>query len=384
MSPSKHACNCPQTSQGTLPSIIYFEALKGNSEKVLEWLKDGGDINAAEMNFKTLVHIACEKNYIHLLKELLKFPEVHINHGNTLSSKNRGKGMTPLSLAMDYNHVECVKALLSSPSKCKIDLVKITASTGQAIRNALNRNNWKMIEILLNAGLTLIKADSTAIFQAAAKALEEDIVKIIIDREFPLYTESIDNLVFVKLYVHDLWNTVGAEKVFKQCFLNNNYWCFRVLQIAMDTNDFNMVENTLKLLIPNVKININIAKSILEKDLAGVEKLSNQENLEDGIIFGAIFIIAISGATDDIAEKLFSLKESYPKDFLKYVLQMASLFNRTELLPLLLKEDSFSYSTLSHALHISNAIKGLGSNLIERALKRKTMELIPLPNDDTE
>ncbi|XP_068220276.1 uncharacterized protein [Palaemon carinicauda] len=376
-------CHCPETSYGMLPVLILTEAVKGNSEKVMEWLKNGGDINATEMGFKTLVHIACEGNYIHLLKELLKFPGVHINQGTILASKARGKGMTPFSLAMERNHVECVEALLSTPSQCKIDLVKKTVSTENAIRVALSRHNWKLIEILLNAGLVLGKEEATSVLDGATRALVVDVIKIIIDRDFPLLISNINSRVFTILYYYDLWYTVGAEKLFKQCFRNKNYWCFRVLPVAMDKKDFNMLEYTLKLLIPNVKININIAKAIIGKEFDEVEKALNEEDIEDGVIFGAIFIAAISGTTDDIAEELFSLKESYPEDFLKYVLLMASLFNRSELFPLLLKEDSFTYSTLAHALFISETVKGCDKKLIESALKIKSEDTILPAREDT-
>ncbi|XP_064112502.1 uncharacterized protein LOC135219561 [Macrobrachium nipponense] len=384
MPATRHICHCPETSYGMLPLIIYQEAANGNSEKVLQWLNEGGNINATDMNYRTLVHIACEGNYVHFLKELLKFPDVHLNQGTTLSRNLHGKGNTPLSLAVTKNHVECVEALISSPSKCKIDLINKTLSTGHAIGVALGRNNWKMIEILLKAGLALSMDEATAIFEAAAKSCEEDVVKIIIDRAFPLHSGVINNIVFTILYNNDLWNYVGAEKVFKQCFKNNNYYCFRVLKVAMEKRDFCMVENTLKLLIPNVEININIAKAVLGKGMIEVEESLTQGKLEEGVIYGALFTAAIVGTTDDIAEKLFSLKESYPEDFLKYALLLAALFNRAELLPLLLKDDSFSFSTLSHALRLSEFSKGVGTSLIKRALERISRKTIPLTKDDTE
>lgn len=367
-----------------LPMVIYQEAVNGNTEKVLEWLNEGGNINATDMNYKTLVHIACEGNYVHFLKELLKFPEVHLNQGTSLSRKPHGKGNTPLSLAVMKNHVDCVEALISSPSKCKIDLVNKTLSTGHAISVALGRNNWKMIETLLKAGLALNKDEASGIFEAAAKACEADLVKIIIDREFPLHLGNINNIVFIILYNNDLWNYVGAEKVFKQCFRNNNYWCFRVLVVAMEKRDFVMLEDTLKLLIPDVEININIAKAVLGKELIEVEESLTQGKLEEGVIYGALFTAAIGGTTDAIAWKLFSLKESYPEDFLKYTLLLAALFNRAELLPLLLKDDSLSFSTLSQALRISELTRGVGTSLIERALERISRKTIPLTKDDPE
>lgn len=94
---------------------LWRAAKQGNSDKVLQLLNKGVDINATYRKGFTALHIAARKGHTRVISILLK-AKADIN-------VREDRGATPLFLAAKYGYKEAVQLLLSKGAKRDIETV---------------------------------------------------------------------------------------------------------------------------------------------------------------------------------------------------------------------------------------------------------------------
>lgn len=112
---------------------VYDAAAKKKLDKVAEWLRHGGDVNAASKDGFNLLTFACYNGDTDLLRLLVQYPQLHTN---TVTSTCHN--FTPISLAANMGHDECIDILLHS------SLQVMTPSKNQRISTTKN------LKIILN------------------------------------------------------------------------------------------------------------------------------------------------------------------------------------------------------------------------------------------
>ncbi len=103
--------------------------------------KDSLDVNSADNEGSTPLHLACEYGLMNLIMPLIHF--------GALINQQDNKGRTPLYIAVYNNHLQTVHTLLQYTT---IDVNRVDNNNWSPLYVAVDRNNWDIIKALLTAG----------------------------------------------------------------------------------------------------------------------------------------------------------------------------------------------------------------------------------------
>ncbi|MCP4748815.1 MAG: ankyrin repeat domain-containing protein [Desulfobacteraceae bacterium] len=151
-----------------------FDAIRNGDVKwAKKWIDAGADVNQADNNGITLLHLAAHEGHIEVVKLLLSHPNIDVNQADN-------NGITLLHLAARRGHVEIVKLLLSRPG---IDVNKADNYGWTPLSMAAGRGHVEIVKFLLSRpGIDVNKADKwsqTPLYWAAEYG-HVDFVKLLL------------------------------------------------------------------------------------------------------------------------------------------------------------------------------------------------------------
>ncbi|QQR48625.1 ankyrin repeat domain-containing protein [bacterium] len=153
---------------------LFEAAKKGDVVLAIELIKQDADVNAFNVNNKTLLHFAAQNGYDELTALLLK-------NGAEVSPVDVS-GFTPLHYAACEGHTECVRALTVK----KADVNAIANNGATPLNLAITDGYKECVEILLAAGANPILAPCAGTYkylmpeEIARKRGHEDIGDILL------------------------------------------------------------------------------------------------------------------------------------------------------------------------------------------------------------
>lgn len=333
---------CPPTTKGTLSFEVLLAAQTGKLNKVKSFLEDGGDVNGADLTGMTMLFTSCVHGRIEVLRELLKHPNLHLNH--------RHQCITSLAVAAVNGHEECVEALLKSSLQCKLNLGIICAFKNRKSVTALSAaalaKNWSVFNILLEIKKIITNEEA---FDILSSALEDDrwnVIKEIFQMEI-YYPNSITIRILKEAYINGMWNII--ELVFPKAIRYDNLTILKILNEVFLRKDWERMEFLLKVLSETVKVDIDLAEALRVQQHKQVEKMLKEGNYDKDTMSGSLLMASIVGTSKTAADMLLDQSHNYSENTLNFALILAAAHNRLEILPLLLQKGKFTYVTLGKA-----------------------------------
>ena len=144
-------------------SNLLVAAEKGDAEAVRAELTAGADINQADEDGWSALHLAAHNARIEALEALIAQPAIDVN------SRNKWKS-TPLSLAAAKGHYDCIQALVGHP---QIDINARADYYGRtALIEAARTGYLDAVKLLVEHGADVNAADKTGRNSALIEAIK--------------------------------------------------------------------------------------------------------------------------------------------------------------------------------------------------------------------
>jgi ankyrin repeat protein len=144
------------------PNLL-IAAEKGDAKAVLAELAAGADINQADEDGWSALHLAAHNAHIAALEALIADPAINVN------SRNKWKS-TPLSLAAAKGHYGCIQALVKHP---QIDINARADYYGRtALIEAARTGHIDAVKLLVEHGADVNAADKTGRNSALIEAIK--------------------------------------------------------------------------------------------------------------------------------------------------------------------------------------------------------------------
>ncbi len=151
---------------------LYFAALQGNVDIVINMLAQGADINKAWSIGLTPLLIASQKGHVNVVRVLLE-------HGADID-KAMNSGATPLFMASQNGHVDVVRVLVEQGA----DINKPRASNGcTPLYVASEKGHMDVVRMLLEQGADIDKANKNGFtpLLIASQNGHVDVVRVLLE-----------------------------------------------------------------------------------------------------------------------------------------------------------------------------------------------------------
>lgn len=261
------SCKCPEPRKNTLPEEVWEYAIAGDDQRVRAWLYSGGDVNAATDIGDTLLSTAASNGQFSVLKEILRFPTLHLNTYHSLGGIDC---YTPLWLAAENGSLECVNALLQTKLACRIDLIASKRTELSALMAATDKGNWAIVKIILNAHQNLNRKNVNYILPRAAEEMEWDTVLNVISKCTQLEADTLNPLLN-KAYELDEWLVVCA--ILDKRFRYKNESFNRIFSKTVKTRNWERVIHLMKMMQVPLTFDMTLVTAALSEQENEVEKL---------------------------------------------------------------------------------------------------------------
>ncbi|WP_300721395.1 ankyrin repeat domain-containing protein, partial [uncultured Brachyspira sp.] len=294
---------------------LYLAVKDKNTEMVESLLSQQKNINinAIDINMKTLLHLAIEKNNMEMVQLLLSQPGIDINAEDS-------RGYTPLHLAIEKNNREMVQLLLSQPG---IDINAEDSRGYTPLHLAVDEKNMEIAQLLLSQQELYINInaknnyDCTPLYLAVKNKHIEMINLLLLQPDVQIYSENLNNpfvlaiinksYEIIKLLIPEL-NTIDINTSKKDENIMN------ILLIwAVKHKNKKIVQLLLKQ--PGIDVNINdnngytpLHLAVDEKNMKMIRLLLSQPginmNAKDNNGDTPLHLAVVNGRMDIIRELL--------------------------------------------------------------------------------
>ncbi|XP_068236097.1 uncharacterized protein [Palaemon carinicauda] len=339
------SCKCPEPERSLLPEEILEAAKYADTGKVIAWLGQGNLVNVASERGETLISTAAENGWSSLLKELLKFPYIHLNTYHTIEG---GGSYTPLWLASANGHLDCVRDLAKSNLQCRIDLIGSKLQDLSAIMIAAERGHWDVVSEFLEIRDTLSPEEANYIFPRAAKQKR--------------WRTGLRALAYCNYFDLDIlrqfsdqameegeWDVLIA--IFKVNFRHKNESINRALSKAVKEGEWDKVALLMKVMPIPASYNKQFVEAALNELDEGVSGLLREKPLDLATHNGNLMVIAAGGTNDNIAGIFYNCI-TYSQYAVENALYLSAMNGRLEFLQQMFAGKpryKFTYHTISRA-----------------------------------
>lgn len=344
------SCKCPEPRKNTLPEEVWEYAIAGDDQRVRAWLYSGGDVNAATDIGDTLLSTAASNRQFSVLKEILRFPTLHLNTYHSLGGID---SYTPLWLAAENGSLECVNALLQTKLACRIDLIASKGTEISALMAATDKGNWAIVKIILNAHQNLNRKNVNYILPRAAEEMEWDTVLNVISKCTQLEADTLNPLLN-KAYELDEWLVVCA--ILDKRFRYKNESFNRIFSKTVKTRNWERVIHLMKMMQVPLTFDMTLVTAALSEQENEVEKLLEENKYEDETANGSLIVIAAGGTSDKVVRLLYD-NRYFSSVAQEHALFLSSLNGHLEFLQYMFARKTrhkFSYHSLCRAQRVAS------------------------------
>ncbi|XP_068200964.1 uncharacterized protein [Palaemon carinicauda] len=307
---------CEDSEHCQLPEEMLAAVSECNTEKLLDHLKKGFDINA-QFNGETLLWRACSVGQTEVLSMLLESPDVHLNIVFD--------GKTPLARASSSGYIECVRMILNAQLKCRVRL----------------DSGWKAITKIIKEDLPLNQDSLVWILQWAGYCGQWEVVLLIIQAKTYLPGEILYR-VLLKAVSEDRWDVVSETA--KRKFSNKVDIMDEILFLCVKYRKWDTAEDILQAIDGSLKLHVTLVEAALNCLEDQVRLLLTERRCEESTLNGCLLAVAAGGTNEEIARLITGVRGVYTSTSYSNALVLASMGQNSEMFSALLSSPETDYS----------------------------------------